>query len=49
MSYHTKIIFGKDEVRKYHNDEAFTDDEKSINLKKFAFETRAERNTFHMG
>jgi hypothetical protein len=49
MSYHTKIIFGKDEVRKYHNNEAFTDDEKSINLKNYTFETRAERNAFYKG
>ncbi|PJJ10462.1 hypothetical protein CLU83_3886 [Flavobacterium sp. 1] len=49
MGYHTKIIFGKDEVRKYHNGEAFTDDEKNINLKNYTFETDAERDTFYEG
>jgi hypothetical protein len=49
MSYHAKIIFGKDEVRKYHNNVAFTDDEKSINLKNYTFETRAERDAFYEG
>lgn len=49
MGYHTKIIFGKDEVRKYHNGEDFTDDEKNINLKNYTFETDAERDTFYEG
>lgn len=49
MSYHTKIIFGKDEVRKYNNGEDFTDDEKIIHLKKYIFETDAERDTFYQG
>lgn len=49
MSYHTKIIFGKDQVRKYHNDKAFTDFEKSINFKKYTFETQPERSAFYKG
>ena len=49
MSYYAKIIFGKDQVRKYHNNEAFTDYEKTINLKKYNFETQAERNAFYKG
>ncbi|RTY85690.1 hypothetical protein [Flavobacterium sp. RSP15] len=49
MSYHTKIIFGKDHVRKYHNNEEFSDFEKSINFKKYVFETKAERNAFYKG
>jgi hypothetical protein len=49
MSYHTKIIFGKEQVRKFYNKEPFNDVEKSINLKKFTFDTRAERSAFYRG
>lgn len=49
MSYHARIVFGKDQVKKYHNNEAFTDYEKVINLKKYTFETREERNAFYKG
>lgn len=49
MSYHTKIIFGKDQVRKYHYKEEFSDFEKSINFKQYVFETKAERNAFYKG
>lgn len=49
MSYYTKIIFGKDQVRKYHNKEEFTDFEKNINFKQYVFETKAERNAFYKG
>jgi hypothetical protein len=49
MSYHTEIIFGKDQVRKYQNDEAFTDFEKSINFKQYFFETQEERSAFYKG
>jgi hypothetical protein len=49
MRYHTKIIFGKDQVRKYQNDEVFTDFEKSINFKQYFFETQEERSAFYKG
>jgi hypothetical protein len=49
MSYHTKIIFGKDQVKKYHYKEEFSDFEKSINFKKYIFDTKAERNAFYKG
>lgn len=49
MSYHTKIVFGKEQVRKFYNKELFNDLEKSINLKKFTFDTRAERSAFYKG
>lgn len=49
MSYHTKIIFGKEQVKKYHNNEAFNDCEKSVNFKVFTFETKAERSAFYKG
>jgi hypothetical protein len=49
MAYHAKIIFGKDQVTKHHNNKAFTDCEKSINFKKYTFDTRAERSAFYKG
>ena len=49
MSYHTKIIFGKDCLRKYHYKEEFFDFEKSTNFKQYVFETKAERNAFYKG
>ena len=49
MSYHTKIIFGKEQVRKFHNKEPFNDLEKSINFKKYTFDTKVERSAFYKG
>ena len=49
MGYHTKIIFGKEQVTKHHNKKAFTDCEKIINFKEYAFNTRAERSAFYKG
>jgi hypothetical protein len=49
MKYLAEIIFGKDQVIKYNNNESLTDFEKIINLKKFTFETRLERNAFYKG
>jgi hypothetical protein len=47
MKYLAEIIFGKDQIRKYHNNETLNDYEKIINLKKYIFETWAERNAFY--
>jgi hypothetical protein len=49
MSYHTEIIFGKDQVTKHHNNEIFTDCEKIVNFKKYTFDTRSERSAFFKG
>jgi leucyl-tRNA synthetase len=49
MKYLAEIIFGKDQVRKYHNNETLNDCEKIINLKKYTFETWVERNAFYKG
>jgi len=49
MKYLAEIIFGKDQIQKYHNNETFTDFEKTINIKKFTFETQTERNAFYKG
>lgn len=49
MKYLAEIIFGKDQVRKFHNNEPLNDYEKIINLKKYNFESWAERNAFYKG
>lgn len=49
MKYIVKIIFGKEQIMKFHNNEVLTDYEKIINLKKYTFETRLERNSFYKG
>lgn len=49
MKYLAEIIFGKDPVRKFHNNEPLNDFEKIINLKKYNFESRSERNAFYKG
>ena len=49
MKYLAEIIFGKDQVRKFHNNEPLDDFEKIINLKKYNFESREERNAFYKG
>ncbi|OCB69216.1 hypothetical protein [Flavobacterium piscis] len=49
MKYLAEIIFGKDPVRKFHNNEPLNDFEKIINLKKYTFETWVERNAFYKG
>ncbi|MEA9413884.1 hypothetical protein [Flavobacterium sp. PL02] len=49
MKYLAEIIFGKDQVSKFNNDKPLDDFEKIINLKKYTFETRTERNAFYKG
>ncbi|GGF00297.1 hypothetical protein [Flavobacterium limi] len=49
MKYLVKIIFGKEQITKYHNNEALTDYEKIINVKKYTFESQLERNSFYKG
>ncbi|MEN2486165.1 hypothetical protein AAYQ05_00060 [Flavobacterium sp. B11] len=49
MRYSVEIIFGKDQIRKYNNNEAFNDFEKTVNFKKYTFETQAQRNAFYKG
>jgi len=49
MRYSVEIIFGKDQIRKYNNNEAFNDFEKTVNFKKYTFETQLQRNAFYKG
>jgi hypothetical protein len=48
MSY-ARIIFGKGQIKKYHNNDGFTDYEKIINVKRYTFDTQIERNAFYKG
>lgn len=49
MKYVVEIIFGKDQVKKFHNNEPLNDFEKIINLKKYTFKTRRQRSAFYKG
>lgn len=49
MKFITEIIFGKEQIIKYRNNETFDDFEKVINVKKYTFKTQAERNAFYKG
>jgi len=49
MEYNVEIIFGKDQIKKYLNNEDFLNYEKTIYLKKYKFETFSERNAFYKG
>ena len=49
MKYLAEIIFGKEQVRKFHNNEPLNDFERIINLKKYNFKSREERNAFYIG
>jgi len=46
MNYQLKIIFGKEEVDKFHNCGTFTADEIVSNVKDFYFKTEAEMKAF---
>ncbi|BDU24455.1 MULTISPECIES: hypothetical protein [unclassified Flavobacterium] len=49
MKFITEIIFGKEQITKYYNNQSFDDFEKVINVKKYTFETQSERNAFYRG
>ncbi len=49
MSYSIQLLFGKNEINKYHLDIALTVAEKEINLKRYSFEHRLERDAFLKG
>jgi hypothetical protein len=49
MRYTIKIIFGKEQVEKFHNDQDFTTEENAINIKDYSFSTEAEKLAFCKG
>ena len=49
MNYTIKIIFGKEQVEKFHNDVKFTSDEMTLNIKEYNFNSHAEKIAFCKG
>lgn len=49
MKHTVKIIFGKEQVNKFHNNENFTEEELNLNVKEFCFETEVEKLAFCKG
>ena len=44
-----KIIFGKEQIEKYHNDVKFESDELTSNIKEYKFNSEDEKMTFCKG
>ena len=49
MKYSVKVIFGKDQVEKFYNDDLFSKEEEQLYVKEFDFSTEAEKVTFCKG
>ena len=49
MKHTVKVIFGKEQVLKVHRDEPLTEEELSLYVKDYAFETMAEKLAFVKG
>ena len=49
MKHSIKIIFGKEQVIKYHQNEPLSPEEAQINLKEFSFNSKKELEAFCLG
>jgi len=49
MKHHVRVIFGKEQVIKFNNDESLTKDEKNVFEKEFGFDTLEEKSAFIQG
>ena len=49
MKHTVKVIFGKEQVIKVYNNEPLTDEEKSLFVKEYEFETLKEKLAFIKG
>lgn len=49
MKYSVKVIFGKDQVKKFYNDDLFSKEEEQLYVKEFDFNTEAEKGAFCKG
>lgn len=49
MKHSIKIIFGKEQVNKYHQNEPLSIEEEKINLKEFSFNSKKELEAFCLG
>lgn len=49
MKHSLKVIFGKEQVAKRHNNKPFTDEEIKLNLKEYQFNSDDEKQAFIKG
>ncbi len=49
MKHNIKIVFGKEQVNKYHNNEPLSLEEAQINVKEFSFNSKKELEAFCLG
>lgn len=49
MKYTIKIIYGKEQVIKFYNNEPFSNEEKLNNLKEYKFNSKEELDAFCFG
>jgi hypothetical protein len=49
MKHSLKVIFGKEQVTKRHNNKPFTDEEIKLNLKEYQFNSEDEKLAFIKG
>ena len=47
--FYLTVLFGSDQVRKFHNKEIFSDSEIAEHMKFYSFETEIELNAFIFG
>jgi len=47
--FYITVLFGSDQVRKFHNKEIFNEEEINDNTKSFSFRTREELQAFILG
>ena len=49
MKHELQIIFGKEQVNKFHSNIALTKEENEINVKNYSFDSKAELLAFKKG
>jgi hypothetical protein len=49
MKHVLKVIFGKEQVAKIHNNEVLSDEELKLNVNEYQFETEIEKKAFIKG
>ncbi len=49
MKYNLEVIFGKEQVLKYSNNEPLTDEETNLNVKQYQFNSNEEKHAFIKG
>lgn len=49
MKYNLEVIFGKEQVLKFSNNESFTEEEIELNVKQYQFNSEEEKQAFIKG